>query len=104
MAIHSSILAWKSPWTEDPGGLQSVGSQRVGHDWVTKHKELLHSVFTFPETYSLMWADRVEKKSLVIVDIRIKDNMCKAQYLAHSRSSTAVGIINKQEKKVDIVH
>ena len=32
MAIHSSILAWKTPWTEDPGGLQSMGSQRVGHD------------------------------------------------------------------------
>ena len=32
MAIHSSILAWKIPWTEDPGRLQSMGSQRVGHD------------------------------------------------------------------------
>jgi len=32
MATHSSILAWKSPWTEEPGGLQSMESQRVGHD------------------------------------------------------------------------
>ena len=32
MATHSSILAWKIPWTEAPGGLQSKGSQRVGHD------------------------------------------------------------------------
>ena len=32
MAIHSSILAWKISWTEEPGGLQSMGSQRVGHD------------------------------------------------------------------------
>ena len=32
MATHSSILAWKIPWTEEPGRLQSVGSQRVGHD------------------------------------------------------------------------
>ena len=32
MAIHSSILAWRLPWTEKPGGLQPVGSQRVGHD------------------------------------------------------------------------
>ena len=31
MAIHSSILAWRTPWTEEPGGLQSMGSQRVGH-------------------------------------------------------------------------
>ena len=32
MAIHSSILAWEIPWTEEPGGLQSMGSQRVGHN------------------------------------------------------------------------
>ena len=35
MATHSSILAWRIPWTEEPGGLQSTGSQRVGHDWAT---------------------------------------------------------------------
>ena len=35
MAIHSSTLAWKIPWTEEPGRLQSMGSQRVGHDRVT---------------------------------------------------------------------
>ena len=32
MATHSSILAWKIPWREEPGGLQSMGPQRVGHD------------------------------------------------------------------------
>ena len=32
MATHSSVLAWKIPWVEDPGRLQSMGSQRVGHD------------------------------------------------------------------------
>ena len=32
MATHSSILAWRIPWTEEAGGLQSMGSQRVGHD------------------------------------------------------------------------
>ena len=32
MATHSSILAWRIPWTEEPGGPQSMGSQRVGHD------------------------------------------------------------------------
>ena len=32
MATHSSILAWRIPWTEEPGKLQSMGSQRVGHD------------------------------------------------------------------------
>ena len=32
MSIHSSTIAWKIPWTEEPGRLQSMGSQRVGHD------------------------------------------------------------------------
>ena len=32
MATHSNILAWRLPWTEEPGGLQSIGSQRVGYD------------------------------------------------------------------------
>ena len=35
MATHSSILAWKIPWTEDPGRLQSIGWQRAGHDCAT---------------------------------------------------------------------
>ena len=33
MATHSSILAWRIPWTEEPGRLQSMGSKRVGHDY-----------------------------------------------------------------------
>ena len=37
MATCSSILGWKTLWSEEPGGLQSMGSQRVGHDWLTKH-------------------------------------------------------------------
>ena len=42
MAPHSSTLAWKTPWTEEPGGLQSMGSLRVGHNWATSL-----SLFTF---------------------------------------------------------
>jgi len=41
-AFHSSTLAWKIPWTEEPGGLQSLGSLRVRHDWATSL-----SLFTF---------------------------------------------------------
>ena len=36
MATHSSILAWRIPWTEEPGGLQSMGSHRIRHNWVIK--------------------------------------------------------------------
>ena len=37
MATHSSILAWKISWAEEPGGLQSMGSQRVWRNWATEH-------------------------------------------------------------------
>ena len=39
MATHSSILAWEIPWTEEPGGLQSMGSQRVGLDFANKQQQ-----------------------------------------------------------------
>ena len=41
METHSSILAWEIPWTEEPGGLRSVWSQRVRHDWA--HTQLTHT-------------------------------------------------------------
>ena len=40
MATHSCILAWKIPWTEEPGRQQSMGSQRVRHDWATSHTRM----------------------------------------------------------------
>ena len=46
IALHYSILAWKIPWTEEPGPLQSMRSQRVGHDRATEHR-------TEPEEQSL---------------------------------------------------
>ena len=49
MAIHSSILAWRISWTEEPGGLWSMGLQRVGHDLVTN----TFTFFLFNKFYSL---------------------------------------------------
>ena len=43
MATHSSIFAWKIPWTEEPGGLQSMGHKRVQHDWMTEQDVKLDS-------------------------------------------------------------
>ena len=44
MAVHSSILAWEIPWMEEPGGLQSMGSQRVGHDLASIFEDLTLSL------------------------------------------------------------
>ena len=47
MATHSSILAWRIPWTEEPGGLWSMGSQRVRHDFVIKQQQYPYSGILF---------------------------------------------------------
>ena len=50
MATHSSVLAWEIPWTEEPGGLQSMGSQRIRHDLETNTSIIL----------SLSWIQRFQ--------------------------------------------
>ena len=61
MATHSSILAWRIPRMEEPGGLQSTGSQRVGHDWATSLSFILvmiAKVSIHPDTvfgFQLSW-------------------------------------------------
>ena len=54
MATHSSILAWRIPWTEEPGGLQSMGSQRVRQDWVT-------NTHTHTRTHTISFADNSKR-------------------------------------------
>ena len=53
-ATHSSILAWRIPWPEEPGRLQSMGLQRVGHNWATKHIPAQKT-----RVWSLIWGSRV---------------------------------------------
>ena len=53
MATQSSILAWRIPWTEKSGGLQSIGSQRDRHDWATKHACLMGSDDTILVFFSI---------------------------------------------------
>ena len=51
MATHSSMLAWRIPWIEEPGGLQSMGSQRVRHDLETEHGQ----INTMTYTHNVTW-------------------------------------------------
>ena len=61
MAIHSSTIAWKIPWTEEPGGLQSTGLQRVRHDGAhTAHTHLQHSDLRLGELSPLEGLIRLE--------------------------------------------
>ena len=65
METHSSILAWRIPWTEEPGGLQSIGSQRDGHDWthpcVRVHTHTVTLWLTFWGTYKLFSKERLHR-------------------------------------------
>ena len=54
METHSSILAWKIPWTEEPGRLESMESQRVGHNWVTEHTPLIKSCWSMKKVKMLV--------------------------------------------------
>jgi len=67
MAPHSSTLAWKIPWAEGPGGLQSMGSQRVGHDWATSLSlfTLLHWRRKWQPTPVFLPGESQEQGSLV---------------------------------------
>ena len=78
MTIHSSILAWRVPWTEEPGGLQSMESQRVGHDWATKHRYR-----AFEEFYTTSWLNNNKIKShtdapkiVMLIQYEVNDLMC----------------------------
>ena len=62
MATHSSIPAWRIPWTEKPGGLQSMGLQRVGHDWMTN---ILHDIRAFIRK----WRPEKEIKHKHLIDL-----------------------------------
>ena len=94
-ATHSSILAWRIPWTEEPGGLQSIGSQRVRHEWATFTFTCLHIVsssqnFLRPRCSasqlplgSLRWGWR--KNPLVLLPMELKSvpltSLCNEGYL-----------------------
>ena len=71
MATHSSIHAWKIPWTEEPGGLQSMGSQRTGHNWATS----LHLMLTARSlirlfSYLARFRERSEKSFVLFLFYR----------------------------------
>ena len=63
MATYSSILAWRIPWTEEPGRLQSTGSQRAGHEWATNTLTLLFFHWPLLTQCNFAWLDWERGKS-----------------------------------------
>ena len=62
MTTHSNILAWKMPWTKDPGGLQSMGLQRVWHGW--RDLEFMHAPYLSQKTSLIMWCLNNEQEKV----------------------------------------
>ena len=84
MATHSSILAWRIPWTEEPAGLQSMASQRVGHDWIDLAQQHAlsfpssFSPFTFPmRGYLEEWVWKVKSMVKFGVWVMNGENHCR---------------------------
>ena len=62
MATHSGILSWRTPWKEDPGGLESMDSQRVGHNWATN--TFIFMSFTDTYLHELYFSDTRQPKEV----------------------------------------
>ena len=74
MAIHSSILAWKIPWTGEPNGLQSMGSQRIRHNWETntQHTFLTTDLFCWITCLSVAMSFQLQKHRGTALGVKIK--------------------------------
>ena len=75
MATHSSILAWRIPWTEELGGLLSMGSQRAGHDWVTKQQPKSNQCDNFCVSLPLVGKQKVLINQIIVLG---KEGFCAA--------------------------
>ena len=83
-ATHSSTVAWKIPWTEDPGRLQLMGLQRVGHDWVTS---VSLSLSLYRKKHNLRRVIFFANKSMISsanVFLKVKCHFCFYRYWLHT--------------------
>ena len=77
MATHSSTLAWKIPWTEEPGRLQSIGLQGVGHDWATPLSHYDYTVEMTSRFKGLDLIDRIPEEIWAEVHGIVQDTVIK---------------------------
>ena len=70
MAPHSSVLAWRIPWTEEPGGLPSMGSQESDTTWRLNHHHPIHSAYSMPGTaLGLLEGEKKQIKICALKDL-----------------------------------
>ena len=91
-AVPSSILSWTA-WTEDSGGLQSMGSQRAGHDWVTKHSTD-STAYVIDPLFQVL--KTVEGKQLTLVFSTLSPFFLICSYLRTLLCSKLLSVVNKQ--------
>ena len=82
MASHSSVLAWRIPWTEEPGGLPSPGSQRVAHDWASTHSP------TAQKTRLLGWPKWTLLLTSCPTEPQIMNGLCAILVLKNSKQDS----------------
>ena len=98
MATHSNILAWRIPWTEEPGGLQSMGSQRVGHNWVANTLTFyLLRPQLFKETTEKQFHSKINFNQLGFTF------MAQKSYLMMNKVCTHMGEIHRDYWNIDII-
>ena len=96
MATHSSILAWRTPRTEEPGGLQSMGLQRVGHDWTNNtllpslHAALL--LLSLPLSWLPLWKQRHQSSTSISAGFQSK-TLSRAGPQPRERKTCQKGLI-----------
>ena len=105
MATHSSTLAWKIPWTKEPGGLQSMGSQRVRHDWATSF-HFIH-VKIKPEVYKqekyIPWNSMSKKLNEIrttTVLPQYKENPVRQKNWSHTYRRSSAHVLMKALEEV----
>ena len=81
MAIHSSTIAWKIPWTEEPGRLQSMGSQRVRHDWATSLSLSLYVIW-IPSQFKNKWKIKIKPKKEISIEAENSEEVLHNSYTA----------------------
>ena len=76
MAIHSSIFAWEIPWTEEPGGLQSTGSQRIRHDVAIKQQQYDQNPHFWKVNFGIQFRTLFPFPSWMVEKLQVKGTLC----------------------------